>query len=537
MPLFVYKILLTLAWIALGSPLLLAETPQATLEKLHEHIHYNAEGPNNIGYIAIDQRDAEISQATWLYVKKALEYYRQTKPIFIIVHLNTPGGQVFAAQQIADALRDIDLKEHIPVVAYIDEWAISAGAMIAFGCRFIVAADNASMGAAEPIIMTSSGEPQQASEKVNSAIRVDFANRARIFGRNPDIAEAMVDKDIILVWRHGKVVHLSSPEQIRLNDPDADVVISAKGKLLTLTAQEMLLYGIADLVVPAASSTVTPEEYAQGHWPADKMGLWQAPFFKDIPNGAVDAYSMDWKTRFFVFLTTPIVSSGLFTAMLIAFYMEMSHPGFGIPGVIALTSLLLIVIATFSLEIAGWLEVIFLSSGLLFILLEFFAVPTGGLLAGVGALFFLAGFFGLLLPGLGQVNFEWQTGTFNAAGEDVLERLGWLCGAIVLAAISIAWLARYIAPRWYAGSRLILTGHEQDASAGYTAAGDTFMPPPGSRGVVTGALRPAGKVLIDDVPYQAMSDNFFIPEGTIVAVVRSEGTTLFVKAVSEEIDK
>ncbi len=40
---------------------------------------------------------------------------------------------------------------------------------------------------------------------MNSAIRADFANRAAFFDRNPLIAEAMVDADLVLVVRDGKL--------------------------------------------------------------------------------------------------------------------------------------------------------------------------------------------------------------------------------------------------------------------------------------------------------------------------------------------
>ena len=85
------------------------------------------------------------------------------------------------------------------------------------------------MGAAEPLTMEGQ-KMEVASEKVNSALRADFANRASFFGRNPHIAEAMVDKDIILVLREGAIVRLDSDDQIHKGD-HPDQVISPKGKL------------------------------------------------------------------------------------------------------------------------------------------------------------------------------------------------------------------------------------------------------------------------------------------------------------------
>ncbi|MFN4173641.1 MAG: serine protease, partial [Parachlamydiaceae bacterium] len=77
-------------------------------------IKFNKEGKNIIGRIVIDDRDSGISQATWIYVKAALDSYKASKPIFVILELNTPGGEVFAAQTISDALKELDTQYNIP---------------------------------------------------------------------------------------------------------------------------------------------------------------------------------------------------------------------------------------------------------------------------------------------------------------------------------------------------------------------------------------------------------------------------------------
>lgn len=126
-------------------------SPQTVEKKLEKYIHFNPQGPNSIGYLYIGDHETAISESTWLYVKQGLEFYKKQRPIFIILVLNTPGGEVFAAQKISDALKEMDTQFNIPVVAFINNWAISAGAMLAYSCRFIAAVKDASMGAAEPV--------------------------------------------------------------------------------------------------------------------------------------------------------------------------------------------------------------------------------------------------------------------------------------------------------------------------------------------------------------------------------------------------
>jgi membrane-bound serine protease (ClpP class) len=503
---------------------------QSVEERLQKSIRYDKQGPNTIGYLYVGDHESSINESTWLYIKQALDFYQKQPPLFIILELNTPGGEVFAAQKISDALKAIDTEHDIPVVVFINNWAISAGAMLAYSCRFITVVKDGSMGAAEPVYMGAEGKMETASEKSNSVLRADFANRARFFGRNPLIAEAMVDKDIILVLRHGKIVQLTNESQIRLTGPDPDVVVSSKGKLLTLNAEQMLNDGVADLLLPSAKlSDITAEEKNIGKWPASKMLLFQAPFFSAIPQATVQAYKMDWKTRFFVFLATPLVSSLLFMGLIIGAYLEMNHPGLSLPGFVAATCLFLIVLSSFSLEIAGWLELILLLTGLILILLELFVLPTFGLLGIVGIILFIGGLLGMLLPSLGAVKFEYDAQTLNAAGEYFFQRLAWLGGSLILSLTIIVALARYVLPGFSTFNRFVLAGHEQEASKGFVAAGDTsHLPIPGIRGEALATLRPAGKIRVNDQIYDAISTGGFIEAGESIVVTRLEGGVIFV---------
>jgi membrane-bound ClpP family serine protease len=499
-------------------------------ERLQKSIRYDKQGPNTIGYIYVGDHESSINESTWLYIKQALDFYKKQRPLFIILELNTPGGEVFAAQKISDALKAIDTEHDIPVVAFINNWAISAGAMLAYSCRFITVVKEGSMGAAEPVYLGAEGKMETASEKSNSVLRADFANRARFFGRNPLIAEAMVDKDIILVLRHGKIVQLTNESQMRLTGPDPDVVVSSKGKLLTLNAEQMLNDGVADLLLPSAKlADITAEEKKGGQWPASKMLLFQAPFFSAIPQATVKAYKMDWKTRFFVFLATPLISSLLFMGLIIGAYLEMNQPGLSLPGFVAATCLFLIILSSFSLEIASWLELILLLTGLILILVELVVLPTFGLLGIVGIILFMGGLFGMLLPSLDTVKFEYNTQTLNAAGEYFFQRLAWLSGSLILSLMIMVALARYVLPRFSTFNRFVLAGHEQEASKGFVAAGDTsHLPPLGTRGEVLATLRPAGKIRVNDQIYDAISTGGLIEAGESVTVARLEGGVIFV---------
>jgi len=494
-------------------------------EKLAASVHFQEGVAPTIGRIMIDDMKSGINESTWIYVHAALEEYKRTKPGCIILELNTPGGEVYAAQRISDALKEMDTQYGIPVIAYINNWAISAGAMLAYSCRFIVIAKDASMGAAEPVFFGQEGQMKEASEKVNSALRSDFANRAKFFGRNGDIAEKMVDKDLILVERQGKIIRLISEDEIIKAEPTPDIIISPKGKLLTLNAEQLIQYGVADQMLPPIKlEPLTLHEEESGTFPVTKSAIGEIPFFAASP-ARIETYQMNWQTRFFAFLANPMISSILFLGLMVGFYMEMSSPGFGVPGLIALLSLFFIVLSSFAMQAIGWLEPILLLFGLFLIFLELFFFPTMGILGVLGALFMMAGLIGMMVPGIGAVSFDGES--INAAGEYVLSRLGYLSGALLVSCVIIGLLSRYMTPKLRVMQKIVLS------DTPLLAAGQAKNTTPlqiGEIALVTATLRPAGKISIHHVEYDAISTGGFIEKGKSVRVIDIQGD----KIITEE---
>src|SRR3972149_7644338 len=308
--------------------------------RLSDAISYSKEGPNYVGFLTIG-KERPIDESTYLYVKFALEHYKEKGVVFILLKLNTPGGEVFSTLKICDLLQKLDTNDHIPVVAFIDNWAISAGALLAYSCRFIAAAKSASMGAAEPIGMGRDGENETASEKVNSTLRAEISNLANYYRRDPLIAEAMVDKDMILVLRAEKVVRLENEGELRKGGE----IISRKGKLLTLNAEQLMTYKVADFMVPATPvAAITIQEEKAGSWPAAKNPLFHEPFFAKIPQAFIISYS-DWKIGFFAFLAHPFIASILVMGLIIGIYLELSCPGLVLPAAAAIICLAFLILS------------------------------------------------------------------------------------------------------------------------------------------------------------------------------------------------
>lgn len=498
--------------------------PMSLHQRLQAAIPIKQDGENLIGYIYLE-RDRPIDQSTYLYVKFALEHYKKLGVSFILLELNTPGGEVFASMKIADLLHQIVVQDRIPVVAFIDNWAISAGAMLAYASRFIGITNTASMGAAEPMTAGADGKMETASEKINSALRAEFINLAQYYKRNPLIAEAMVDKDMILVRRDGKIIRLEKEDEIISQGGNPDQIVSRKGKLLTLNAEELIDYEVADFMVELHTLVpVTPQESAAGKWPASKNLLFQQPFFAQIPQAKIVSFS-DWKIGFFSLLSHPFVSSLLFLGLIIGVYMEMSHPGFGFPGILAIVCLCFILLSSFAAEAASWLEIIILIVGLVLIGVEIFVLPGFGIAGVLGILLTLFALFTLMVPTAGPLEFNWDWDKLNVATLTFIERLGYFIGTLLFSLVIIALLVRYLTPTFLRKSRLILEGDQEGSVAGIEAKA---MPAVGTEGIAHSPLRPGGKILINNQVLDAVTDGIVIDKGDAIVVKKIDGSRIIV---------
>ncbi len=166
-------------------------------------------------YIAFIEGDIDLGIAP--YVSRVVSDAENAGADAIIFKINTFGGRVDAATQIKDAIIGTDLL----TIAFINNRAISAGALIAISCDKIVMVPGSSIGAATVVDQT--GEKQ--SEKYQSYMRSEMRSTAERNGRRTDIAQGMVDETFVI-----------------------DGLVDST-QLITLTANESYKYGIADTLL------------------------------------------------------------------------------------------------------------------------------------------------------------------------------------------------------------------------------------------------------------------------------------------------
>src|SRR5690606_819758 len=124
------------------------------------------------------------------FIQRSLDEAEAAGASAAILDIDTPGGRVDAAEQIVDAIGDAA----IPVYAYVNRRALSAGALIALAADGVYMRPGSTRGAATPV----TGDGAQASEKVVSAMRSAFRSLAEARGLDPRVAEAMVDESIAI---------------------------------------------------------------------------------------------------------------------------------------------------------------------------------------------------------------------------------------------------------------------------------------------------------------------------------------------------
>ncbi len=414
----------------------------------------------------------------------------------VILDIDTFGGRVDAAVKIRDALLSTKAK----TIAFVNRRAISAGALISLACDLIVMTPGASMGAATPV-QISGGKMKPTDEKVVSYMRKEMKSTAEAKGRRGDIAEAMVDREAEVT--DVPDVFLKKISGLR------------KGKLLTMTTEEALKLGMADLQA------------------ADLADLRRQIGIQDV---AMLRPKVNWAEKVSRFLTGPIVAGLLLTIGMLGLLIELYTPGIGVAGILGLICLVLFFFGHMIADLAGWGHVLLFMAGVVLLGLEIFVIPGFGI-AGISGLTLILVSLVLALSGMHSVPFRvaWSLGYMSRA-------LAMVFGSIAFTAV-LGFLAIKYMPR----SRLFSPMFLQTESArlkggtgrgagspgpGGSGRSDSLageLPERGARGLALTVLRPAGKVRFSGKTFSAVAEGDLVTKGTEVEVVRHQAGRVVVR--------
>ena len=426
--------------------------------------------------------DREIGSTSWRIMKKGMEQAEQQQANVIILHINTYGGAVDAA----DSMRTRILNSPIPVVAFIDNTAASAGALISIACDSIYMRPGGSIGAATVVDGSGAVLPDKYQSFMRSMMRATAESHGKtlrdsawVWRRDPLIAEAMVDPRTV-----------------------APVENDDSTRVLSFTADEALAHGYCEGKAESISEIVTV-----------RLGLGS-----DCQISQYEPTIMDGVVGF---LSNPAFQAILIMFIIGGIYFELQQPGMGLPSVVALLAAALYFAPLYIEGLAAGWEILAFFVGLLLILLEIFVIPGFGI---TGILGILLTFTALVMAMLGNDIFDFGMITTGSIMDAILIVLvGLLLGVAVVIYVSHKIGSKGI-------MRQSALDKEQRLEEGYIGVPPELAKHVGSLGEAYTVLRPGGKVRIGSEVLDAVSTGGFIDAGTRIKVVKYENAQLYVEA-------
>lgn len=409
------------------------------------------------------------------FIKRVISKAESENAVAIIFEINTFGGRVDAATQIKDAI----LSSKIPTIAFINRRAISAGALISLSCEKIYMTEGGLLGAATAVDMSG----KKGSEKVISFMREEMASTAEKRGRNTEIARGMVDEE--LMFTHLVI----NGDSVIVKDIEG----RKEGKLISLTTEQALKYNISDGKAETLKDLI------------NLLGYSEFLLKENIEN---------WSEKLVRFLTNPVVASLLTTFGFLGILFELQSPGWGIPGIVGITCLILSLSASYIAQLATISDLLLIIAGFSLIMLEAFVIPGFGIvgISGIGIVVY--GLYLLLIPNV-------------PVGEEVLSNAndGFMIG--LLGAVIGIYLLLKLMVKTKFWKQLTAPG-SQKKEDGYTNSfgWESLIDQVGEADT---DLHPSGWVIVESKRFFMISEGDFIEKGSSVKVLSVDGNRIVVK--------
>jgi membrane-bound serine protease (ClpP class) len=414
--------------------------------------------------------DAEIDPRMNRYTELALDHATEIGADLIIIKMDTYGG----ALNDADEIRNRILEYPKPIWVFINKNAASAGALISIACDSIYMASGSSIGAATVVTQDGSAAP----DKYQSYMRSIMRSTAEASGRDPRIAEAMVDEDLEIEG------------------------ITKAGEVITFSTSEAIKYGFCDGEVESIDDVLAKN---------------------DIMDYTIEEFRLSGAEKIIRIFLNPVISGILILVILGGIYFELQTPGVGFPLLAAVTAALLYFIPYYLNGLAENWEIIMFIVGIILLALEIFVIPGFGI-AGISGLVLTMGSLILVMLNNDLLDFS-----FVKTSEIFQAVAAILTGLFLSIILMFFGGVRLTNTRFF---RRIALQTVQDRMEGYTS---NFKEKSllGKSGKAYTVLRPSGKVIIEDVLYDAYTRGDYIQKDEEIVVVSEEGTSLKVKKKTE----
>ena len=406
--------------------------------------------------------DGDIDAAAQRLVVLGLEKATEADADYVMLDLNTYGGAVNAA----DSIRTAILRYEKPVVVYVNMQAASAGALISIACDSIYMRTGSSIGAATVVDQSGGVMP----DKYQSFMRGMMRSTAQATGRDPQIAESMVDTAGVLSLTPEEAIKVGYCEGIY--DTEVEVVRAVKGD------NNFVIKNMED--------------------------------------------DLTWLDRLIQILLNPILRS-IFMMMIIGgIFVEIRTPGIGLPLLTAVAGALLYFAPAYLGHLVSYWEILLFVAGLVLIGVEIFVLPGFGVCGITGIVAVVVSLAFAMVDNADL--FHWD-GSLNL--EPVIMPLGIVILSASVAVFGSVWLVKKLYPTRsfdHVALRQSLTA--EDGFTGVVSGLESLV---GEPVVVFTDMRPSGKVKTTDgrILEAVLKFGGFASKGETLKVLSAEQGRLY----------
>ncbi len=449
------------------------------------------EGPLKVGVIPMK---TAIGQPSLYLLRRSMKEAIEAGVAVVVLDMDTPGGRLDSTLEMMEILNEFSGV----TVTYINDEAISAGAIISSVTDHIYFSKLGIMGAAAAV----AGSGQEIPETMQAKIKSYLDARIESYGQDKQlrnkVIKAMMDTEYEFVHE--------------------GVLISPKGELLSLTASKAVApFGDPPEPLIAAGIAESVEDILKYGFGTEDVEIIE--------------YVASWSEEFaaVVEFLTPF----LFGIGIVMLVVEMKTPSFGILGI---TGLALIVSAIFGHNVAGlagFEAILLLVVGIILLAVEMFVLPgtfifgLAGVVCILGAMVWSFADVWPVAPEPGQAPVDWKLNTDSI--EDGIVNLAL---SLVVAAGGLWAVWRFLPKSWMM-SRIVVESTVADPSAvvsgggRYVEAGDS-LPDIGSEGYVLTDLKPTGLVEVGGERFEATTSVGELRKGDKVLVIGYKSYSLLV---------
>ena len=254
--------------------------------------------PVSAGEVVRLRVEDTIQPASQQYIERGLREAAERQASLVVLELDTPGGLVDTTRDITSAITT----SSVPVVVFVapsGARAASAGIFILISADVAVMAPGTNTGAAHPVGVQGEDLPEDVRDKVTYDAAAMVRSLAEQLGRNTETAERAVRESI------------------------------------SLTADEALEENLIDFI---AADFADLRDQLEGYEVTRSSGEIEV---LEIADEAVVEVPPTFAERLFSVLANPNIAYLLMALGALGLYVEITHPGGILPGVVGVIFLLL----------------------------------------------------------------------------------------------------------------------------------------------------------------------------------------------------